>query len=80
MKKDVYQIYRKKQETVLSTLRKDLQSGTTIRKNLSEEKQDYVSYIYKMLENDGILVASSIDENVRYTLTGKMRRLRSVNF
>ena len=60
--KDVYQIYRKKQETVLSTLRKDLQSGTTIRKNLSEEKQDYVSYIYKMLENDGILVASSIDE------------------
>ena len=64
--KDVYQIYRKKQETVLSTLRKDLQSGTTIRKNLSEEKQDYVSYIYKMLENDGILVASSIDDNDHY--------------
>ena len=63
MKKMSNQIYRKKQETVLSTLRKDLQSGTTIRKNLSEEKQDYVSYIYKMLENDGILVASSIDEN-----------------
>ena len=69
--KDVYQIYRKKQETVLSTLRKDLQSGTTIRKNLSEEKQDYVSYIYKMLENDGILVASSIDENDQVYLDWK---------
>lgn len=73
--KDVYQIYRKKQETVLSTLRKDLQSGTTIRKNLSEEKQDYVSYIYKMLENDGILVASSIDENDQIYLDWKDEKI-----
>ena len=73
--KDVYQIYRKKQETVLSTLRKDLQSGTTIRKNLSEEKQDYVSYIYKMLENDGILVASSIDENDQVYLDWKDEKI-----
>ena len=61
--KDVYRIYKKKQESVLNTLRKDLKTGTTVRKYLSEEKQDYVNYIYKMLENDGILVASSIDEN-----------------
>ena len=73
--KDVYQIYRKKQETVPSTLRKDLQSGTTIRKNLSEEKQDYVSYIYKMLENDGILVASSIDENDQVYLDWKDEKI-----
>ncbi|MFQ9748172.1 MAG: hypothetical protein ACLRYY_03780 [Anaerobutyricum soehngenii] len=38
---------------------------------LSEEKQDYVNYIYKMLENDGILVASSIDENDQVYLDWK---------
>ena len=72
---ELQEIYRKKQETVLSTLRKDLQSGTTIRKNLSEEKQDYVSYIYKMLENDGILVASSIDENDQVYLDWKDEKI-----
>ena len=78
--KDVYQIYRKKQETVLSTLRKDLQSGTTIRKNLSEEKQDYVAIFTRCLRTMVFLLLLQLTRMIRYTLTGKMRRLRSVNF
>lgn len=73
--KDVYRIYKKKQESVLNTLRKDLKTGTTVRKYLSEEKQDYVNYIYKMLENDGILVASSIDENDQVYLDWKEEKI-----
>ena len=42
--KDVYRIYKKKQESVLNTLRKDLKTGTTVRKYLSEEKQDCLLY------------------------------------
>ncbi len=44
-------------------------------RTLSEEKQDYVSYIYKMLENDGILVAFSIDENDQVYLDWKDEKI-----
>ena len=52
-----------------------MKTGTTVRKYLSEEKQDYVNYIYKMLENDGILVASSIDENDQVYLDWKEEKI-----
>ena len=61
--KEVYKIYQNKQERVLNSLQKNLRSGTTSLKNLSDEQRDYVDYIYDMLEEKGILVSSSIDEN-----------------
>lgn len=57
-----------------------MKTGTTVRKYLSEEKQDYVNYIYKMLENDGILVASSIDENDQVYLDWKEEKSHSESF
>ena len=73
--KEVYRIYQKKREKVLNTLQKDLESGKTIRKNLSEEKQDYVNYIYRMLENDDILVSTAIDENDQVYLDWKDEKI-----
>ena len=73
--REVYRIYQKKREKVLNTLQKDLESGKTIRKNLSEEKQDYVNYIYRMLENDDILVSTAIDENDQVYLDWKDEKI-----
>ena len=73
--REVYRIYQKKRGKVLNTLQKDLESGKTIRKNLSEEKQDYVNYIYRMLENDDILVSTAIDENDQVYLDWKDEKI-----
>lgn len=61
--KDVYQIYEKKQNTVMNTLRKELSSGTTSRKNLSDENREYIDYIYDMLVDSEILSSSLMDQN-----------------
>lgn len=73
--KAVYKIYTKKRDAVMNSLRKDLKSGTTIRKNLSEEKQDYVDYIYQMLEDNGVLLSSAIDEDSQVYLDWKNEKI-----
>lgn len=60
--KDVYQLYEKRQESVLNRLRNELLNGNTARKSLSEEQKEYIDYIYDMLMDSEILSSSKIDD------------------
>ncbi len=60
--KEVYQIYQKKQSSVMKTLRNELSNGTTARKDLSDERKEYTDYIYDMLVDNEILSSTLIDE------------------
>lgn len=60
--KTVYKIFQKKQNSVMESLKKEMVSGNTSYKNLSEEKQEYVSYIVDLLEENEILNTTLIDE------------------
>lgn len=52
-----------RQASVLSTVENDLLSSDTPMKNLSEEEQEYMEYIYKLLLNEEILDATMIPDN-----------------
>ena len=60
--KKVYSTYKSKQKKVMSTLRQEMKSGSTAYKNLNDEKQEYVSFIVDMLEENEILNTSLINE------------------
>ncbi len=47
----------------LKTIRTELLSARTSQKSLSEENQDYISYIYSVLCDDGIVKGADIDSN-----------------
>lgn len=64
--KDVYRLYQKKQEDIFSMLRKEMKNGNTAVKNLSDEKAEYVDYIYSMLKINEILSISSSDDDETY--------------
>ena len=60
--KEVYRLYEKKQSAVMQSLRNELSAGTTSRGDLSEERREYVDYIYEMLQEKEILSSSLMDE------------------
>ena len=62
VEKKVYALFKKKQKEVLNRLRNNMKSGDTAYKHLSEESQEYVSYIVNLLQDNGILNTSLIDE------------------
>ena len=61
--KEVYKLYQQKQTSVLNSMRKEMQSGNTAVKNLSDEKAEYVDYIYDLLVNNSILSTTSTDDD-----------------
>lgn len=66
--KSVYQAFLSKQERVISGLREELTSLSTIYKDLPTEQQAYELYIVSMLEENGVLIKEEIDkENEIYS-------------
>ena len=61
--KEVYQIYVRKQDSVMKMLREELSDGNTSREELSEERKEYMDYIYDMLVDSEIVSSSLVDEN-----------------
>lgn len=64
LEKQVYQKFRVQQKEVFRSLKKQLEiSNTTAKKSLSDEMQEYMDYIYKMLKTQKILLVSDMEEN-----------------
>lgn len=64
----VYQAFLNKQAQVISGIREELMSLSTIYKNLPIEQQAYELYIVSMLEENGVLIKAEIDkENEIYS-------------
>lgn len=61
--KEVYKIYQNKQSAVMKTLRSELSNGLTSRKDLSDERKEYMDYIYDLLVDNEILSSSLMDKN-----------------
>lgn len=61
--KEVYGIFQEKQDSVMRMLRNDLKNGKTSVKNLSEEKKEYVNYIYNLFKDNEMFVSSAIRED-----------------
>ncbi len=61
--KEVYQIYVRKQDSVMKMLWEELSDGNTSREELSEERKEYMDYIYDMLVDSEIVSSSLVDEN-----------------
>lgn len=57
----VYEIYRDKKSRVFATLREEMEETCTAYENLTEEYQNYESYIVSMLYNQNIIMSESID-------------------
>ena len=74
VEKKVYAIYKQKQKEVMSRLRNNMKNGNTAYKNLSEESQEYVSYIVNLLEKNEILNTSLINEEDEVYRDWKNRR------
>ncbi len=60
--KEVYRYYEKKQAEVLDAVRRELSGGTAAQEDLSEERQEYLLYVYTMLKDNGILSTALMDE------------------
>lgn len=60
--KEVYQIFKNKQEQVLSVLENELTSKKTPYNQLEREYKNYESYIVSMLISKGVLINSAIDQ------------------
>lgn len=58
--KNVYAKFVAKRDTELQILREELLSNGTAYKNLSEEMEIYIYYIYNMLINNKVIVTSSV--------------------
>ncbi len=76
VEKKVYGLFREKQNNVMSRLRKNMKSGSTAYRNLSEEDQEYVSYIVNMLTNNDILKVVHEDDDVYREWKNKRCSLR----
>lgn len=61
--KEIYALFLEKQADVMQMLKNDLKNGKTAMKDLSDEKQEYVSYIYNMLRENEIIQTSLISED-----------------
>lgn len=59
----IYQEITSAKKTKLKTIRNELLTTRTNQKTLSDENQEYMSYIYKMLCNNGIVKSSELDSN-----------------
>ncbi len=63
VEKNVYRQYENKKESVISTLRSQLQSSVpTVYNELSPEYQEYSTYIVKKLRADEVIESANIDE------------------
>lgn len=61
LEKQVYNKFETQQKVVLRNLKNELAiSNTTPKKSLSEDMQEYIDYIYKMLKDEKILLVSEI--------------------
>lgn len=60
--KEVYNTYVQGQEAVFQTLRQELEETCTPYESLTEEYQNYESYIASMLYDDGILMEDAVDK------------------
>ena len=78
--KEVYALFEKKQEQVMKSLRRELSDGTTIRKNLSDERREYVDYIYNLLIEDGVLSTTMMDEKDEVCQAWKEERITIKKF
>lgn len=64
LEKQVYQIYLDKCNSVEAILRKILSFNNPIaNKDLSEENDTYIDYIYTMLKNNGIIIRENIKDS-----------------
>lgn len=61
--KRVYNAIVSSKKSKLKTIRSEILSARTTQKTLSDENQDYMSYIYKMLCDNGIVKSSEVDSN-----------------
>ncbi|MCM1297830.1 MAG: penicillin-binding transpeptidase domain-containing protein, partial [Muribaculaceae bacterium] len=59
----VYETYLDKKAQVYATLREELEETCTAYENLSEEYQNYESYIASMLYDQNIITRSAVDQN-----------------
>ena len=59
--KKVYDKYKNSVAEAVRKLKSDLNGSGTAYNDYKEEFQAYCDYIYDLLKNDGILIASSID-------------------
>ena len=57
----VYEIYQDKKSRVFATLREEMEETCTAYENLTEEYQNYESYIVSMLYNQNIIMSEAID-------------------
>lgn len=78
--KEVYALFEKKQEQVMNSLRRELSGGTTIRKNLSDERREYVDYIYNLLTEQGVLSTTLMDEKDEIYQSWKEERISIKKF
>lgn len=61
LEKQVYKKFQSQQKIVLRNLKNELViTNTTPKKSLTEDMQEYIDYIYKMLKDDKILLISEI--------------------
>ena len=72
LEKQVYSVYLNKYQNVESNLRKILDfDSPVINKDLSEESENYIDFIYSMLRSDGLIIRDNIKDNdsvfTRYT-------------
>lgn len=59
----VYETYLDKKSRVYATLQEELEETCTIYENLTEEYQNYESYIVTMLNNRNIIMKDAVDRN-----------------
>ena len=61
--KKVYSAIKSHRTSSLSAIRSELLNTKTAYKKLSDEKQEYMSYIYNMLKTNNILKTADVDTN-----------------
>lgn len=61
--RDVYRIFRKKQDDTMQMLRREMKSGKTDLNDLGDEKTDYLNFIYNLMVQENIISATLIDEH-----------------
>lgn len=63
VEKQVYDLFKTKQNSVLNRLKNILKNGTTPYNSLGEERKAYVDHIVTMLKDNEVLVSARIDED-----------------
>ena len=57
----VYQLIENGRKSVISDLKNELQNKRTAYKSLSDEKQEYMSYVYSSLKSNNIIKTADVD-------------------